>query len=221
MNFGVYHFSILYYDMMNYSYYGIRDGVSLDIGILKNFDFNLFNKRNSIKLGVAGYNVTNSKLSSEYSEYYSEPLPVIIRAGVSHRIIFPDKSPDERKDYFSIFTHLEYEKVVNSKLNEVFKIGSEIAWNDIIFFRLGYFNSKIIDGFSVQLGNSVYNEPSVYQSEFTVGGGLKLPVDKWLKFKNECSLKLDYTPISHKNYERFEKYPYRYKNLSISLNYIP
>jgi len=220
VNLGVYHYSgYTYFDMEYPEYFFLRDGITLDLGLLKRFNFNVLNTKHLVQIGAAAYNVTDSKIDFEYDA--KESLPVIVRAGASHRLILPQSSLNNSTDFLSVFSHFEYEKVINSYLNEVFKIGEEVTIKDLFSLRLGYFRSKINNGYSYSFPGFTYTVDDDIQEEFTFGLGVKLPLDKWLKLNNGCSLKIDYSSNGYQKYERFEKYTYTYSALGVSLNYIP
>ena len=217
VNFGVFHYSHLVYYFTGDSYYALDDGVTLDLGLLKKFNIKSANLDQSFQLGAALYNITNSKVSfARFNE--KESLPVTFRIGGSHKLNIRNLDNINPVNILSAFTHLEYEKVFNSELNEVFKIGEEFTIAEIFFLRFGFYYSKIEKGYRY----GAYTYPDIYQEEFTFGAGVNVPVSKILKFKKSLNLKIDYARNNPSTPYRFENETYeKYYTLGLSINYIP
>lgn len=196
------------------------DPVSFDMGILKKFDIDL-EKRQILQLGAALYNVTNSKVSNTYGGYtYKEPLPVIFRIGVSHDIKMRQSLQFNNSDLFSFFTHIEYQKFINSEYDAMFKIGEELSILEVVKLRAGYFYSRIQN--ADRPGGKNFN-----QSELTFGAGLNIPLNKIIKMKSPLNLKIDFASIEVPEFQNYFELNYynnnNWKNndwtLGVSLGY--
>jgi len=216
LNLGIYHYT-QYFDNFNGDVYLIYDdGLTMDLGLLKKF--HLYNKsdKHVFEIGAALYNITNSKYSRNFGDYLLEksPLPVTFRIGGSHQLKmirtgnYGDYTPVQ------LFTHIEFEKIINSELDAVFKIGEEITIMDIVILRGGYFYSKVTE--------KRYPDDNYYfQSEFTAGAGLNIPINKLFKFKTPLNLKLDYTSKDLETRERFDNNYGTFYTFGVTLNYVP
>jgi len=221
VNFGVFHYSNYFYSLTGFDTPVIDDGVTLDIGLLKKFNLQTKSTQQAIRLGTALYNITGSKITStsDYGSIYKDPLPVIFRIGASHEIKLTG-NPEIEPSEFSFFTHAEYEKFLNSKFDVVFKLGEEITIKEIVHLRAGYYYSEV--------GDADYT--GGYQSEFTGGVGVSIPLDKIFKTKNSFKLKIDFTslapPMDRKYFYYNSASEDNYSNnnnktIGLSINYIP
>lgn len=226
VNLGVYHIS--YYPD---AYIGIRvgteyeysvhdDGVTLDFGVLKKFTLdNSSNKYlfQTIQIGSSIYNLTGSKVAYINAEPVREPLPVIFRIGGSYSLKIKDGGIKKSNEMISSFTHVEFEKVLNSEFDAVFKIGEEILIYEIIALRAGYYYTRIRD----EIGDSNYWDimPQT-QSGFTLGVGFQVPINKIFKFAAPLTLKIDYVNIEP-GYTRYPSSLDKFFTLALNLNYSP
>ncbi len=226
VNVGVYHIS--YYPD---AYIGIRlgtvyeysvhdDGVTLDFGVLKKFTFENNSNKNlsqTLQIGSSIYNITGSKV--HYINYVpvEEPLPVIFRIGGSYALKINDGGIKTSKEMISSFTHVEFEKVLNSDYDAVYKIGEEILIYEIIALRAGYYYTKIRD----EIGDDYYWDimPKT-QSDFTLGVGFQIPINKILKFTAPLTLKIDYASMEP-GYTRYPSSLDKFFTLALSINYSP
>ncbi|MBN8570886.1 MAG: hypothetical protein J0M18_14755 [Ignavibacteria bacterium] len=226
VNVGVYHVS--YYPD---AYIGIRlgteyeysvhdDGVTLDFGLLKkitlknNLDKNL---SHTFQIGSSIYNITGSKV--HYINYVpvEESLPVIFRIGGSYALKINDGGIKTSKEMISSFTHVEFEKVLNSDYDAVYKIGEELLIYEIIALRAGYCYTKIRD----ESGDDYYWDimPKT-QSDFTLGIGFQIPINKIFNFTAPLSLKIDYVSMEP-GYTRYPSSLDKFFTLALNINYSP
>lgn len=223
MNFGVFHYSNYIYSITGFPESAIDDGVTIDLGLLKKFEIFSSSQKQFLQFGTALYNITNSKTSRTSRSYninFVNSLPVLFRIGASHQIQFKDKDALGESDLFSLFTHFEYEKIINSSFDAVFKIGEEISVKDIFYLRAGYYYSEVGDN-SYQGG---------YHSELTAGVGVNIPMSKIFNFKNPLNLKIDVSSIGPPKepkhyYSNLASGDFFTNNnnltLGLSINYIP
>lgn len=222
MNLGVFHYSNYIYNITGFPESAIDDGVTIDLGLLKKFEIISSSQKQIIQLGTALYNITNSKTSRTSRSYninFVNSLPVIFRIGASHQIEFKDKAALGESDLFSLFTHFEYEKIINSSFDAVFKIGEEISVREIFYLRAGYYYSEV--------GDNSYE--GGYHSEFTAGAGVNIPVSKIFNFKNPLNLKIDVSSVGPPKepkhfYSNLASGDFSTNNnltLGLSINYIP
>lgn len=226
VNVGVYHVS--YYPD---AYIGIRlgteyeysvhdDGVTLDFGLLKkitlknNLDKNL---SHTFQIGSSIYNITGSKV--HYINYVpvEESLPVIFRIGGSYALKINDGGIKTSKEMISSFTHVEFEKVLNSDYDAVYKIGEELLIYEIIALRAGYCYTKIRD----ESGDDYYWDimPKT-QSDFTLGIGFQIPINKIFSFTAPLTLKIDYVSMEP-GYTRYPSSLDKFFTLALNINYSP
>lgn len=220
VNLGIFHYSNYFYSFSDFDTPVIDDGATLDLGLLKKFELPTVATKQTIRLGTALYNITGSKVTNGYeSEIYKDPLPVIFRFGISHEIALTNI----REVEFSFFSHAEYENMLNSKYDIVYKLGEEFSINNIFHFRVGYYYSEVTDEY-------YYTGVSGYQSEFTGGIGLSLPINKILKMKNPLILKIDFSSIAPPDERKYFFYNiaggdntenHNFKTIGLSINYIP
>ena len=198
--------------------------ITLDIGILKNFELATTNKfKHNLQLGIAAYNITNSKFTLTYpstyippiSGEYKDPLPVIVRAGGSYNLKLKGGGLIPNGNLIESTTILEFQSVVNEGYDKIIKFGEEVLISEIFAIRFGYFTQKL----------DTYNDPYGYnakeQHQFTYGAGLNIPLDIIFGMKKPLMLKFDYvnmTPPSFINppivFENFNSF-------GLSLNWKP
>ncbi|MBN8572004.1 MAG: hypothetical protein J0M18_20475, partial [Ignavibacteria bacterium] len=226
INAGVYHISY-YPDAFigirvgtEYEYSVHDDGVTLDFGLLKKFTFeNNLNKNLSqiLQLGSSIYNLTGSKVHYVNADPVEEPLPVIFRIGGSYSLKINDGEIKTSKEMISSFTHVEFEKVLNSDYDAVYKIGEEILLYEIIALRAGYYYTKIRD----EIGDSYYWDiMPKSQSDFTLGVGFQIPINKIFKFTAPLTLKIDYASMEP-GYTRYPSSLDKFFTLALNINYSP
>ncbi len=219
INVGVYHFHHFYYQFFGMGYPGnfaIHDGLTLDLGLLKKFTIEAADVKHTFQLGAAAYNITDSRVESN-DDYaiYTEPLPIIVRAGVSYQ--FKAYNAGSEIDAFETFTHFEFEKTVNSVYPGVFKIGQEVSFADIFFFRGGIlYRKKPESDYSYYFGFTKQK----YEPEFTAGFGVSIPIHKIFDIRNTLNLKVDYSTVDEGNINLYEYYydNDKYNVFSIGLN---
>ncbi|MBS1492520.1 MAG: hypothetical protein JST55_03355 [Bacteroidetes bacterium] len=209
INLGIFHYYNYYHWSTANGYQGnffIADGVTLDLGVLKKFEIESEDNKQIFEAGASISNFTNSKVG----DTYLTPLPVTLRLGASHQLKI-EKGERQAVPYpLGFFTHIQFDKVINSDYFGTFRFGEEMSLWDILFVRGGYFYSKIHDGFERD------------ESVITFGLGLNIPINKLLLTKNTMELKVDYMKNDLNEYSRYTYNDYgKYAILSVSLNYIP
>lgn len=221
INFGVFHY-YNYYHWANATLPGghffIDDGVTLDLGLLKKFSLKTPKNEHTFQIAAALYNFTNSKVISDEGNFINkEALPVTLRIGASHQLKIPNGIHSGVPYPLQMFTHIEYDKMVNSEFHGTFRIGEELSVWEVLYLRVGYFYSSVHDG---------YRES---ESELTYGAGLSIPLSRLLKTKNKFDIKIDYVRTDIDKYERYNYNTSIYYNkdygtfytFGLSLNYIP
>ena len=143
----------------------------IDIGALKILELPKISRMlQKITLGSSVYNITNVKYNKKYFDSnILQPLPVILRVDTSYNIQYFETMSPISERIVNLLCHFEYENLLNSGLFTTYKAGVDIAFVDLIAFRLGYFTRKIEDD----------SYPSSIQHQVTYGIGLKFPVSKW------------------------------------------
>lgn len=221
VNLGVFHYYNYYHwavAIMPGGNFFIDDGVTLDFGLLKKITVKTSDNEQIFQLAASITNFTNSKVISDEDNFINkEALPVTFRIGASHQLKIPNGIHLGVPYPLKIFTHIEYEKMVNSEFHGTFRIGEELSVWEILYMRVGYFYSSVHDG---------YRES---ESELTYGAGLSIPLSRLLKMKNEFDIKIDYVRTDIDKYARYyysgsayyiDDYGIFY-TLGLSLNYIP
>jgi len=194
VNLGVYHYSNHYYTWFGNERLILQDGVTLDLGLLKKFEIETEDNKQTFQIGTSIYNIANSKVT--FYDYYKNSLPVTFRIGASHKLNIENGNHIGVPYPLEIFTNIEYEKIVNSEFHATFRMGEELSLWKILHLRAGYFYSTVHDG---------YRED---ESEFTCGAGLSIPLSKLLKMKNKLDLKIDYVRTDIDKHDRYFFYDY-------------
>jgi hypothetical protein len=209
INLGVYHFYQYYHWLAAVNPGGsffIADGITMDLGLLKKFEIETSDNKQAFEVGASISNFTNSKVG----DTYLTPLPITFRIGASHQIKIENGINKGVPYPLGFFTHIQFDKVINSEYYGTFRFGEEMSLWDVLFVRGGYFYSKIHDGFDRE------------ESVVTFGVGLNIPLNKLLLTKKTLDLKLDYMKNDLNEYSRYTYTDYsKYAILSVSLNYIP
>lgn len=221
VNLGVFHYYNYYhwaYAMLPGGNFFIDDGVTLDLGLLKKFTLKSSANEQTFQLAASITNFTNSKvISDEDNSINKEALPVTFRIGASHQLKIPNGIQSGFPYPLQIFTHIEYDKMVNSEFHGTFRIGEELSVWEILYLRVGYFYSSVHDGYKEN------------ESELTYGAGLNIPLSRLLKTKKNFDIKIDYVKTDIDKYSRYNYNSSIYYNadygtfykLGLSLNYIP
>jgi len=211
VNLGVFHFTNLIDFWTNPDYIIIDDGFTFDLGLLKKFNIKSQTNEQIFQIGASLYNITNSKVSHDFGGVvFKDPLPATFRIGASHQLKIANGKHEGVPYPLGFFTHIEFQKIINSELDAMFKIGEEFSAWDILFVRAGFFYSKI------RLGTN-----NNFQSELSAGAGLNIPIHKLLQTKNAFELKIDYVSRDLDDHGRFDWDNDTFQTLAVSVNYMP
>lgn len=218
VNFNVFHYSHIYESWIGSDYLIFEDGFSFDAGVLKKFELSKEQGTQIAEVSAAFYNFTNSKYTHDsYGYTYKSPLPSILRIGGSYLFKADTETLNGKFYPVTSFTHIEFEKVVNSNLGIFVKVGQEITLHEVLSLRAGMF-------FINRKDNDVYAVSDFNSSQFYWGGGINFPFHKFFNLKKDFTLKIDYAKTDFSGY--INPYGYReyystgiYNSLGLSLNY--
>ena len=189
---------------------------TLDLGVLKKFEIISASNKNlnhSVNIGSSIYNLTSTKISVA-DDAQKEALPVLFRIGTSYNLKLKGSGIIPNSNILELLTHIEYQNVLNSDYDKMFKIGQEVTVAEIISLRCGYFSQKL-DNFGYPSANADK------QSQFTYGAGVKIPLGLIFKSKTPISLTVDYVNLEQPT---FLAYDYKWENfstVSVNLKFAP
>lgn len=173
----------------------------INIGLLKTLLIkNERENKKRLNFGASIKNVfgTNIDFSSPaliadslYNLSYEESLPIILTTGLSYELLLSKHPTLSNLHLFGMTLQLEYEDVLNYKYQAGIKIGSELSFLDIFYFRTGYYSFK--------------SDPDLLSgkkrlTDFTYGFGIHLPIDEFIKEKFPLTISFDLTSLKQPSY---------------------
>jgi len=199
---------------------------TLDIGLLKKISLPGFTNTgisHSVSVGTSFYNVTNSKYVFTYtgvpvSGSGDVHLPVIFRGAASYNLKLKGTGFAKNSSDFALLTNFEYEKILNTARYETYKFGAELTIKDILSLRVGHFSRK------ANVKSTIFDYNTGEFSQFTYGGGIKIPLHLIFNMKTPLSLSIDYVNLKQPTNPDFITSTIVLKNyntFAVKLNYIP
>ncbi|MBS1492519.1 MAG: hypothetical protein JST55_03350 [Bacteroidetes bacterium] len=198
------------------------DAFTLDFGLLKKFEFEptKVNKSlHSIIIGASIYNINKPAITNYRTKAETYSLPQILRLGACYNVKLGPKQSSKDAYVIQSTTNIEYENVVNSEYDVIYKFGEELLIADFFSIRTGYFNTSVNDNqYESGYTNSKNDET---QFDFSFGLGLKIPLSEMFNMKNSLVLKFDFAHLSTPVRGNASPDGEAYTTYAFNLNYIP
>jgi hypothetical protein len=180
----------------------------IDVGILKRIVINDDKSvSHQITLGASLYNIFGTEI-----DWYGspDPMPQVFHLGVSYTLQLGQLNAQKLKPY-QLQAQIEYQNVFNADFYTGFKLGSEFAFYEMLFLRLGYYSETKND----------YGIPDNKSSidDLTYGFGLAVPINNLFGFQFVENIKFDMLVLEQPgDYDDF--YDFKdYSNYNLVINF--
>jgi hypothetical protein len=180
----------------------------IDVGILKRIVINEdTNISHQITFGASFYNILGTEI--EWDDR-PDPMPQVLHLGVSYMLQLGQLNTQKLRPY-QLHAQIEYQNVFNSDFYTGFKLGSEFAFYEMLFLRIGYYSETQND----------YGIPDNQSSvdDLTYGFGLAVPINILFGFQFVENIKFDMLVLEQPgDYDDF--YDFKdYSNYNLVINF--